>query len=200
VKDLKVFVKESNQLILKVEFLGVGDQDDGLETRSVLSLDLQLEGVTGDKHTGFTRRADARDEGVKRGTPVRNWRQWSAVSVEELDRIKQAMSLPDLPPELLGANICFSGNDSLTLIPRGSMIWFPSGAVLTVEGENEPCMGPGRVIAKRFPQVQAARFPKAAKQLRGLVGIVYRAGVVKLGDQAVVRLPVGTSALPPAPV
>jgi MOSC domain-containing protein YiiM len=186
-------------VILKVEFLGVGDEDEGLETRAVPSLELQLEGVTGDKHIGFTRQSDARDEGIKRGTVVRNWRQWSAVSREELEKIKQALNLPDLSPQLLGANICFSGHDSLTLLPRGSMIWFPSGAVLTVEGENEPCMGPGRAIAKRFPQVKAAQFPKAAKQLRGLVGIVYCAGIVKLGDQAVVRLPVGSSALAPPP-
>jgi MOSC domain-containing protein YiiM len=192
-------MKESTDQILRVEFLGLADQDDGLETRPVLSLDLELEGVAGDKHIGFTRGADARDEGVKRGTPVRNWRQWSAVSVEELEKIKQAMKLPSLPPELLGANICFAGHENLTLIPRGSMIWFPSGAILTVEGENEPCMGPGRAIAKRFPEASAAQFPKAAKQLRGLVGIVYRAGTVKLGDQAIVKLPVGTSALAPPP-
>jgi hypothetical protein len=187
------------EVILKVEFLGVADDDDALETRALASLEFQLDGVAGDKHIGYTRQSDARDEGLKRGTLVRNWRQWSAVSREELEKIKQAMDLPELSPELLGANICFSGHDSLTLLPRGSMIWFPSGAVLTVEGENEPCMGPGRAIAKRFPQVKAAQFPKAAKQLRGLVGIVYCAGVVKLGDRAVVKLPVGSSALPPPP-
>ena len=78
-------------------------------------------------------------------------------------------------PEWLGANIAFSGLEALTAVPAGSKIWLPNGAILSVEGENEPCVLPGKEIARHFSSVEAKDFCKAAKGLRGLVGVVYRA-------------------------
>ncbi|HEY9792807.1 MAG TPA: MOSC domain-containing protein [Candidatus Obscuribacterales bacterium] len=176
------------EVTLRVEQLAVGDNEKTLLKQARISVEFNLEGLVGDKHAGFIRPADGRDDGVKRGTPVRNWRQWSAVSVEELHKIAERLRIDHLDPSLLGANLTFSGCDDLTLIPKGSMIWFTSGAVLTVEGENGPCIGPGKEIAKKFEHVEASSFPKAAKKLRGLVGVVYRAGTVKVGDTAVVRI------------
>lgn len=147
----------------------------------------QLEGLEGDRHGGFIKPADARDSGIARGTPVRNWRQWSAVSVEDLRVIAQNMSVPYILPDWLSANVCFSGMDDFTKIAAGANIIFPSGAILHVEGENAPCVGPGRKIQENFKQASAGLFPKAAMGLRGIVGVVYCAGEITVGDTALIR-------------
>lgn len=176
------------EIELEVVQLAVGDIADSLIKTPRQSLELTLEGIAGDKHAGFTKPADARDPGIKRGTPVRNWRQWSAVSTHELELIAKAMDISSLDPALLGANITFSGCENLTQIPKGSSIIFQSGLILTVEGENLPCLGPGEEIAKVFPQVEANTFPKAAMHLRGLVGVVYVPGMMSVGDKARVKV------------
>jgi MOSC domain-containing protein YiiM len=106
------------------------------------------------------------------------------VSLEELALIAECLGGGAIDPALLGANITFSGMIGFTALPKGSQIWFPDRAILTVEGENSPCIGPGKEIAKVFSHVQAAEFPKAAQKLRGLVGVVHRAGAIKVGDIA----------------
>ncbi len=173
---------------MRVEQVAVGDQSAGILKTPCLHLEFSLEGIIGDRHAGFTKPADGRDEGVKRGTIIRNWRQWSAVSTYELQEIAQGLNIDRVEPTWLGANITFSGYDRFTHIPKGSTIWFASGLVLTVEGENAPCIGPGKAIASHFDHVKAADFPKAAKNLRGLVGVVYRPGRLTTGAEAVIKI------------
>jgi MOSC domain-containing protein YiiM len=172
---------------IKVEALLLGTDPHSLLKSHTDALELELDGIVGDKHRGFAKPADGRDRGVARGTPVRNWRQWTAVSVEELRMVAERLAVLGIDPSLLGANILFSGIERLTQIPRGATIWFPDGAVLAVEGENAPCIGPGRQIAEQFPRVKPEDFPKAASHLRGLVGVVYKAGRIKVGDLAIIQ-------------
>lgn len=160
------------------------------------SLTLTLEGITGESRhpPGFTKEADGRDSGISRGTPVRNWRMWSALSVEESVFIAEALGIPVLAPELLGANILFKGMDGFTQLPRGTTLWFPRGVVLSVECENLPCMGPGNLIAESFAGVKASDFVNVAMGKRGLVGVVYTTGhegegVITVGDMVTVRKP-----------
>lgn len=159
----------------------------GVVSQPCLNMQAELEGLVGDRHFGFVKKADGRDSGVTRGTPVRNWRQWTAVSKEELAIIASRLSLSDVAPELLGANITFSGVEDLTAVPRGSSIWFPGGAILSVEDENAPCIGPGKEIAKRS-SINPQEFVKAALGMRGLVGVVFRAGQIRVGDIAEVNV------------
>jgi MOSC domain-containing protein YiiM len=173
--------------MIRLEAVALGDASPGVGKRAVEVLEFTLEGIVGDRHAGFTKRADARDQGVKRGTPVRNWRQWSAVSLEELAQIAAGMGIARVEPAWLGANLAFSGCDGLTQLPKGSMLWFASGLVLAVEGENVPCSGPGKEIARHLAEAPAARFVPAARGLRGLVGVVYRAGRAAVGDMVIVR-------------
>lgn len=176
------------EIRLRVEQVAVGDEPKNILKQPRLQIEFGLDGIIGDRHAGFTKLADGRDEGIKRGTIVRNWRQWSAVSVEELKRVADHLKVDNIEPSWLGANITFSGYDQVTSIPKGSTIWFPSGLVLTVEGENAPCIGPGKVIAQKFEGIRPADFPSAAKKLRGLVGVVYRAGKLTTGDEALVKI------------
>ena len=161
-----------------------------LVTTAKPHIEINFEGVAGDRHAGFTRPADARVPHYPRGTLIRNSRQLSIVSVEELRDIAAALDLPALPGAWLGANLVIEGIPHLTRIPTGSRMFFPNGTALAIEGENLPCTGPGRVIAGQHPDREgiASQFPKAAIHLRGLVAWVERPGVIHAGDRVEVQI------------
>ncbi len=177
------------QLIAKVEALCVKDKATRFPTGGRSSAEVTLEGFIGDVHYGFIRKSDGRDPGIIRGTPVRNWRQWSAVSVEELQVIADTMSIKELQPWLLAANVTLSGIPDFTALPRGTELLFDGGVILTVECENTPCTLPGKEIAAKHIGKTAPEFVKAALHMRGLVGVVYRAGVITLDESVKIKLP-----------
>ena len=158
------------------------------QTLAQPALSLTFEGIPNDRHAGFLRGADARTPWYRRGEPIRNIRQLSLVSVEELAEIAQALDLPEMKAEWLGANLLLEGVASLSFLPRGARITFPSGAALAAEGYNPPCIGPGRLVhAAAGPTPQA--FVKAAARRRGIVASVERAGEVRAGDVAEIFVP-----------
>lgn len=162
----------------------------GLEKAPCDQLEANLEGFVGDKHAGFTKRADVRNPEYKRGSLMRNDRQWSAVSPQELAEVAKVMRIPHLDPAWLGANLALAGIPNFTALPKGTKFIFPSGAVLVVEEENYPCVGPGRVIAAKYPELElkANRFPKMAMGKRGLIGVIERPGLIKLQDLVIVEV------------
>lgn len=157
-------------------------------------------GIKGDAHAG-ARLADAREKaliarGVPKGIQIANHREFSAVSLEELREIAEAMGIEGIPFGCLGENLVVSGIPKLTALPAGTLLFFRSdGAIRTtalcVWGENAPCIEPGRALQKRFPNEHglAAKFPKAALGRRGIVGSVYCSGPIKEGDEIVVAVP-----------
>ena len=167
----------------QVQALYVGDAK-GLEKTPCETLEFTLEGISGDKHGGFTKKADPRNPEYERGSIMRNDRQWSAVAPDELAEAARLMGIERIEAGWVGANLAFSGIPNFTLLPKGTKLIFPSGAVLVVEAENMPCVGPGRVIAAHYPDhnLTPQRFPKAAMNKRGLVGVIERAGVVRVGE------------------
>lgn len=175
--------------IARVEAICIKDKSSKFPTGSVSSAVVTLEGFVGDVHYGFTRPADSRDPGIKRGTPVRNWRQWSAVSVEELQAIASKLGIEKIEPWMLAANLTLSGVPDFTLLPRGTEFRFDGGTILTVECENAPCMGPGKEVAKVNPTTAPQTFVKQAMHLRGIVGVVYLPGEIKVGEECKVILP-----------
>jgi hypothetical protein len=173
----------------QVDALYLGDAK-GLEKLPYESLEFALEGIIGDKHAGFVKKADARNPEYKRGTLMRNDRQWSAVTPDEMAETARLMGVDYIDPGWVGANLAFTGIPNFTQLPKGTKLIFPSGAVLVVEGENEPCVGPGRVIVAKYPdrKLSPNRFPKAAIHKRGLVGVIERAGIVHVGDSVTVQV------------
>ena len=158
-----------------------------------LSLQAELDGFIGDKHSGFTRLAFSGDaEPV--GTVRRNDRQWSGVSVEELALIQQRMDLKEqLTAATLGANICLEGIPNFSQLPQGTKLIFPSGAVLLVEANNPPCVSMGVQIAAKHitnsgEQVVVNMFPKHSIGLRGIVGVIDVPGMIKAGDRVIVQV------------
>ena len=154
----------------------IGTEPKNLVTRDVSEVKVTWEGFAGDNHEGPTRPADVRVKWFPRGVPIRNTRQVSLVSTEELALIAGALELPQVLAAWLGANLELAGIPRLTELPPGTRLFFPEDATLVVEGENEPCIGPGKVIHAHHPEREklASHFVKAAWKKRGLVGWVER--------------------------
>lgn len=164
-----------------------GSNDD-LSKESRAAIRVALDGIEGDRHRSYTRKAWAGDKQPE-GTLRRNERQWSAVSDEELADIQAAMDL-EAPPsaEMLGANLCISGISQLSRLPKGTLLKFPSGAELIVEEYNPPCHDMGKVLAQKCratsgKSLPSTAFSKAAKLLRGIVGVVEAPGEIAAGDE-----------------
>ncbi|SON57727.1 putative metal-sulfur cluster biosynthesis proteins YuaD [Hartmannibacter diazotrophicus] len=173
-----------------IRWLGLGDGE-GLRSRPVDWLELDFAGAVGDKHTGHTRDAGAREPWYPRGSAMGNWRQLTLISTEELDAVRQAMDLPRLDASWIGANAVVAGIPHFTFLPVGTRLFFESGAVILVMGQNAPCRFAGREIANEYPDREGLDllFVKAAGRLRGVVAVVERAGVVEANAAFEARLP-----------
>lgn len=174
----------------QVEWLAIGDIPGTLVTRPVHQIVLDWHGVVGDSHAGATRKADVRIPHYRRGSVVRNERQVTVVAPDQLAEVATRLNLPEIRPEWLGANMMLTGVPHLTLLPPATRLIFASGAALVVDWENQPCTGPGRVIATQYgDESLTSRFVKAAKQRRGFTAWVERTGVIAVGDAVEVVMP-----------
>lgn len=175
-----------------VTAVSAGGSED-LSKRAKHSIDVNFEGVVGDGHAGPSREAYTGEREPK-GTVIRNDRQWSAVSVEELEEISRALDLEQpLAPATLGANLCISGIAELSLLPRGSRLTFPSGAALTVEEYNPPCIDMGEQLAARHQRRDGSTLGprdwlRPASGRRGVVGMVDVPGRIAVGDEVEVTV------------
>ncbi len=162
-----------------------------MTTTPVPEVTAALEGLVGDRHAGFVKQSDARTPQYPRGTPIRNNRQVCIVAKEELVTMAARMGVPTIEGAWIGANLVVRGIGRLSLLPPFTRWYFPGGATLTLEGECGPCAYPGKAIASRYPHVAGLRtgFPKGALQLRGVVGWVEKAGVIRCGEVARVVVP-----------
>jgi hypothetical protein len=166
-----------------------GDSAAGIATSRQDSARVSFAGFEGDSHTGLTRASCVR---VKRqypiGTPIRNTRQISIVSDEELALIAQLMGVDALAPEWLGANISVAGIPAFTTLPPSSRLLFDGGVSLVIDMENEPCAGPAEEIERRHPD-KGRFFVKHAMERRGVTAWVEREGVIQRGDSVEVHMP-----------
>ena len=187
---MKTFIGKS--LAGKVVSVHSGSNED-LSKEVQESLTAEIGGFAGDKHHGPTRKAFSVDW-QPAGTVRRNERQWSAVSVEELAHITQRLALTEpLAPDTLGANLCVEGIPEFSLLPKGTKLLFPSGAVLLVEEYNPPCVEMGaQIVAKHGAPSDKSLTPAAWVSLaagrRGLVGIVDVPGIIRPSDEVEVRV------------
>ena len=116
----------------------IGTRDD-MSKQPCDSINAELDGFEGDKHRGYSRicyEGDTEPEGTVR----RNNRQWSGMSLEELQDIQEALDLErPLTAEDFGVNVCIKGIEQFSRLAKGTKLLFPSGAVLAVEDYNPPC-------------------------------------------------------------
>ena len=180
------------KIVARVVSVHVGAKDK-LSKEEHPSIEAALDGIVGDRHQSYDR-STWRGDKQPQGTIRRNERQWSAVSVEELAGIQDAMDLQEpLTATSLGANLCLTGLPQLSRLPKGSFLKFPSGAALMVEDYNPPCHEMGKKLASMHTtrsgkELSSTAFSKAAKLTRGLVGVVEVAGTISAGDEVTVEL------------
>ena len=180
------------KVVARVVSVHAGSNDD-LSKEEHPTIQLELDGVVGDRHQSYQRRTWQGDKQPE-GTIRRNERQWSAVSIEELAEIQDAMDLTEPPGATdLGANLCLAGLPELSRMPKGTLLKFPSGAELMVEEYNPPCHDMGKKLAAKYTTrsgevLSSTAFSKAAKLNRGVVGVVEAAGAISAGDELTVDI------------
>ena len=163
----------------------------GFQSEMVPELALDLEGIAGNRHSGWTRRADARVPYLPRGTTIRNERQLSIVSIEDLADTARKLGVPAIDPRWVGANIVVSAIPHLSYLPRGTHLMLPGKVILIVTDQNAPCTLAGEAIAYHVPDRPEIKlqFPVAAQGLRGVVATVEHGGSIAAGMMVEARVP-----------
>ncbi|MFT6773789.1 MAG: hypothetical protein ACJA1L_001499 [Paracoccaceae bacterium] len=151
---------------------------------------LSFDGIPGESHGGATRPSCSRVIGLypERGTEIRNARQISILSAEEMADTAAAIGLPAIYPGWIGANLVLEGIPDLTKIPPASRLVAPSGASIAVDAENGPCRFPADLIEVEHPG-HGRKWAKAAMGRRGVVAWVERPGEIKIGDALRLHIP-----------
>ena len=174
----------------RIAWLGVNtNREDTLCNVSVSEMELTLAGCASESRAGLTRASCGRVQAqYPRGTEIRNTRQLAIVSAEELAIIARNMGVDVIDPAWLSTSMVVEGIADFTMIPPASRLQSSSGATLTVDMENRPCVLPAPVINAHFPD-KGKLFKPAAKNLRGVTAWVERAGILRVGDEIVLHIP-----------
>jgi hypothetical protein len=147
-------------------------------------------GLENDAYASLSRPACVRTKKQYRpGTQIRNVRQVTIVSADDLASIAQAMDLPEpVHPTWMRANLVISGIPDLTQLPPSSRLIVEGGASLVVDMENEACSFPGELIEPHHPG-RGKLFVKAAWGRRGVTGWVEREGELWRGAEVNLHIP-----------
>lgn len=153
------------------------------------ALDLGFDGAAGERHEGRERASCVRVTNLyPKGTRIRNVRQLTVLSGEELDAIAAEMGLGAVDPALLGASVVVRGIPDFTHVPPSARLQGASGVTLTIDMENRPCVYPAKEIEAEDPG-HGKGFLAAAKGRRGVTAWVEREGTLAVGDQITLFIP-----------
>lgn len=158
----------------------------GVEEREI---SLGFGGIAGDIHEGETRPSCSRVSMLyAANTEIRNTRQLTLLSAEDLAAIARAMGLERLAPELLGSNVVIAGIPDLSHLPPSARLQSETGTTIVVDRLNLPCTIPARAIEKAHPGFGKGFKPAAAGR-RGVTAWVERPGRLRVGDSLRLYLP-----------
>jgi len=166
------------------------DRGAALETRALTEMTLSFAGHAGESRAGLTRPSDSRVVAqYTRGTTIRNTRQLSILSAEDLAATAAAMGLDALDPALVGASMVIAGIPDFSHVPPSSRLQDEdSGATLTIDMENRPCHLPAKPIEARHEGFGKA-YKRAARGRRGVTAWVEREGTIRLGATLRLHIP-----------
>lgn len=167
----------------------VPDRDASLWSEPLQEAELTFAGIPGEAHGGLIRASCSRVVSQHpKGTEIRNVRQLSVVSAEELAAIAAECGMDGFDPAFAGASLVVKGIPDFTHLPPSSRLQMPDGATLVVDMENRPCHLPAKVINAAQPGA-GDRFKVAAKGKRGATAWVEREGHVRVGDAVRLHVP-----------
>ena len=162
---------------------------DEIETDEMSAMTLGFAGLEGEVHAGLTRPSCSRVTAqYPRGTQIRNVRQVSIISQEELSQIGDALDIPGMDPRWLGASVMISGIPDFSHVPPSSRLQADAGCTLTIDMQNRPCHLPAMTIDAAGDS-RGKGFKAAAKGRRGVTAWVEREGVLQLGDRVTLHIP-----------
>ena len=183
---------EETSFVGEVTWIGVVPTDiaEGrIASGAQSELSIGFEGATGEIHSGTTRASCVRVKMLHpEGTEIRNERQISIISQEEMDEIAAKIGLDSMKPEWFGATIVVKGIPDFTHVPPSSGLIGPSGATLTIDMENRPCQFPAKSLGVVHGSA-AKGFKAAAAGRRGVTVWVERDGRIALGDRLSLHIP-----------
>jgi MOSC domain-containing protein YiiM len=146
-------------------------------------------GFIDDYHGGLTRASCMRVKAQHpEGTEIRNTRQLSILSAEEMAQIAQNIGVEHLDPILLGASIVVEGIPDFTFVTPGSRLQAPDGTTIVIDVENGPCNFPAREIEKDA-EGHGKAFKAAARGKRGVTAWIEREGTLSVGDKLRLHVP-----------
>ncbi len=167
----------------------VSDREASLRSQETKEARLTFAGIPGEIHGGLTRPSCSRVVSQHpRDTEIRNVRQLSILSLEELAEIAADCGIDALDPALVGASMVIEGIPDFTHLPPSSRLQLPDGATLVVDMENRPCHLPAKPINAAHPGA-GDRFKQAAKGKRGVTAWVEREGLCRVGDAVTLHVP-----------
>jgi len=172
-----------------VRALLINEGGDDLTTQPRASVQVDWDGFIGETHGGLTRPSCSRTRlQYPRGTTIRNVRQISALSAEQIGEIAAGLELDTLEPAWLGANLVVEGIEDFSGLPPSSRLIADDGTSLVIDMENAPCRFPGEIIERHRPG-HGKRFPKVAIGRRGVTLWVERPGQLAIGDRLRLHVP-----------
>lgn len=152
-------------------------------------MELGFAGLEAEHHAGLTRPSCSRVVSQHpKGTEIRNVRQLSIVSAEELAEIAAAMGAARIDPAWLGASVVVEGLPDFSHVPPSARLQSGDGCTLVVDMQNQPCQFPAMTM-KAAGLAGAERFKPAAEGRRGVTAWVERPGTLRLGDRMRLHLP-----------
>ncbi len=181
----------ATDITARIVWLGlVCDQGaQGIRSGSVERIVAGYDGPKGDRHSGVIRPSCVRVKDMhKEGTEIRNVRQFSIVSAEELSAVAKDMGLDRVDPVWLGATMVIEGIEDFTHVPPSSRLQAPDGTTLVIDMQNRPCQFPAREIESDHPG-RGKDFMPAARGRRGVTAWVEREGTLAVGDDLSLHIP-----------
>lgn len=161
----------------------------GIRAEARQELFASYAGFEEDVHAGVTRASCVRMTATyPKGTEIRNVRQLSILSAEEMALTAADMGVNELNPAHLGASIVVRGIPDFTHVPPNSRLQAASGATITIDMENRPCVLPAREIDQDTPG-HGHKFKAAAKNRRGVTAWIEREGLLSVGDELRLFIP-----------
>ena len=140
------------QALVPTEYVGrirwigrVTDRDTSLAAEPLQEVEVSYAGIAGEAHGGLTRPSCSRVVAqYPKGTEIRNVRQFSILSAEDLAAIAATMGVDRLDPGWVGASLVVEGIPDFTHVPPSARLQGPTVSHSSWTWRTAPAICPPR--------------------------------------------------------